>query len=64
MVKTEEFLCYPQRTEAEKEGTRLAYPDGISIYQAKFPGIGEAAIHEIRLYREKYLFGAELLPPA
>jgi len=93
MAKTKEFLWYPQRTEAEKEATRLATLMESSIYQVsqthqfqnrgfsertikalaksmdtperllfmaeheieKFPGIGKAAIHEIRLYREKYL---------
>jgi hypothetical protein len=93
MAKTKEILWYPQRTEAEKEATRLATLMGSSTYEAgqthqfqnrgfsertikalaqsvdaperllfiaeheieKVPGIGQAAIHEIRLYGEKYL---------
>jgi hypothetical protein len=93
MAKTKEFLWYPQRTEAEKEATRLATLMGSSVYEAgqthqfqnrgfsertikalaksvdaperllfmaeheieKLPWVGEAAIREIRLYREKFL---------
>jgi hypothetical protein len=93
MAKTKEFLWYPQRTEAEKEATRLAGLMGASIYQAgqthkfqnrgfsertikalaksvdaperllfmaeheieKIPGIAQASVREIRLYRKKFL---------
>ncbi len=93
MAKTKEFLWYPQRTETEKEATRLATLMRSSVYEAgqthqfqnrgfsertikalaksldaperllfmaeheieKLPWVGEAAIREIRLYREKFL---------